>query len=571
EVPVAAVDNSPLNARYSAEYGQAAGGVNMTALVTSSTAMVDISESRASTSVTTREMTTYVDRGKGMQAAFSAVAGVTQINGSQSRFQPGLISVTGQRPTSNYFTVNDLSANTGAAFDETSASGSVGAVPNLTAAGGTNSLQALDATGEVAIRTIPTAKDGRVAGATINFVSKSGTNEFHGSLFETFGNEAFDANDFFANSRGFSRSAARLNQFGGTLAGFLRKDKAWFFGNYEGLRLRQRAFSLTEVPSLASRQNAAENVRPLFEAFPVPNGRPTAGGFAEFAAAFTNPAAHDVFGLQIDAQPLDELRVGGKYNFFDSKASLRGSDNDFSLNTLRNLETRSSSLSLSASYVFSPSVVGDARVSFSRNRAGQNFSLDDFGGANVPSSTAAGAAAGVSPFGFLKYDLAGKNSALAISRPTETIIDQFQAKGSVDWIINNHTFSAGADFRRLSFDIGTQPVERSVLFSGVNLSGTTLRISELTRAQTRQGASLGNFSLYAQDEWRVSSKLNLTAGLRWDADFAPRLAAAENLNFQNASTRMRDNLKNFAPRVAFAFDPTGGGNIALRGSFGLYY
>ncbi|MDQ3798819.1 MAG: VWA domain-containing protein [Acidobacteriota bacterium] len=563
EVPVADVENAPINARYVTQLGQTTG-------VSASVTIVDTSTGIDSTStsiVTTREVTSYIDRGKGMQAAFSTAGNVAQVNENRSRFQPGLISVTGQRPTSNYFTIDELSANTGAAADETSVSGNIGALPNLTAAGGTNSLTALDATTEVTLRTLADTKEGRAAGATINFVSKRGNNNYRGSLFETFGNEAFNANDFFANSRGLSRPAARLNQFGGTLGGFLRKDKAWFFGNYEGLRLRQPAFSISEVPGLASRQNAAAaNVRPLLDAFPVPNGRLTANGFAEFAATFTNPAAHDIFGLRIDAQPLDELSVSGRYNFSDSKASLRG-EGDFSLNTRRNLDARSSSLSLLATYTLSNSAVLNARANFSRSNLAQSFALDDFGGANV-SPLISNAAAG-SPFSFLKFDLAGKNSALAAGSQTETTINQFQVNGALEWVVNNNTLAFGADFRRLSFDVGAQPAERSVLFSGVNTSGTALRINELTRTGGRASA-LENLSLFGQDAWRVSSNLNLSFGLRWNMDFAPETGAG-NINFRNASPQMRDMLKNLAPRAGFAFDPFGSGKSVLRGSAGLYY
>ncbi|HEY0049334.1 MAG TPA: TonB-dependent receptor [Pyrinomonadaceae bacterium] len=564
EVPVASAENLPVKAEYSTQYGQATvGTVNASVSIVSTGATIDATESKIQTTITNREVISYLDRGKGLQSAFSIGAGITQINENQNRFQPGWLSAAGQRPTSNYFTVDDLSANTGAAAGETSISGYIGALPNLTAAGGTNSLNALEATSEVTIRTLPSAKEGRSAGATVDFISKRGINSYRGSLFETVGNEAFNANDFFANSRGLERAAARLNQFGGTIGGFLLKDKAWFFGSYEGLRLRQPAFSISEVPALVSRQNAAANVRPLFDAFPLPNGQPTSNGFAEFAAVFTNPAAHDVFAFDLDTRPVEELQINANYNFVDSKAALRG-DRDFSLNTLRNFETRTNSVSISTAYTLSTSAIAKARANFSRNRLRQDFTLDSFGGASVSPSIFA-----ASPFSFLKYDLAGKNSALASGKPTETTINQFQANGSLEWIINTHVFSIGADFRRLAFRIGAQPSERSVLFSGVNLSGTALRINQLTRTQP-QNSALGNFSLYAQDAWRLTSNFNVNLGLRWDMDFAPKLAA-ENINFRNASPQMRDNFKNFAPRAGFAFDPLNNGKIALRGSVGLFY
>ena len=560
EVPAASVENLPVS--FSAEYGQAGGAQTSVTVVSSSSAMVGATETRATTTITTRVTEASLDRGNSAQSLFSIPAGVTQIGESRTRVQQGLISVTGQRPTSNYFTVDGLSVNTGAAADETSVSGSIGTLPDLTASGGTNSLSLLDATAEIYLRTMATASEGRVAGASIDFRSKSGTDNFRGSLFETFGNEAFNANDFFANSRGLKRSAARLNQFGGTLGGFLLRNHVWFFGSYEGLRLRQAAFSVSEVPSLSSRQNAASGVRPLFDAFPLPNGRATTNGFAEFAAVFTNPAAHDVFGLRLDVQPNSALRFFGSYNFADSKASRRGSG-DFSLNTQRRLDTRRSALSLSSAYILSPSVLIYGRASFSRSRLAQNFTPDNFGGASVPASIAA------ANFDFLKYDLTGKNSALAIGKSIDTRVNQFQVNGSLMLRQGNHAAAFGADFRRLKFDLGASPVERSVLFSGVNLSGTAARIDQLARVQG-QSSALENFSLFAHDEWEIGQKLKLNFGLRWDMDFAPKTNAA-NVSFQNAAPEIRDNFKNFAPRLSFAFNPLESGKIAIRGGVGLYY
>src|SRR6185436_8241794 len=124
---------------------------------------------------------------------------------------------SGQRPTANRFSVDGMSMNLGVSIDETSLSRNAGLLPALTASGGTNNFVTSGQTQEISIKTMSGAKEQRVAGANINVASRAGTNQFHGSIFETFGNEVLNANDFFANSRTLARPGSRLNQFGGAL------------------------------------------------------------------------------------------------------------------------------------------------------------------------------------------------------------------------------------------------------------------------------------------------------------------------------------------------------------------
>jgi hypothetical protein len=498
---------------------------------------------------------------KGFQTLFSTASGVTQTVERRSQIEQGLISSNGQRPTSNVFTVDGSSANTTVSADETSLSGNLGALPNLTASGGTNSLSMLDSTQEVTVKTLASAKEQRTAGATVNFTTKAGNNSYSGSVFETFGNENLNANDFFANSRGFKRPASRVNQFGATLGGFIWKDKAWFFGGYEGLRLRQANFAVSEVPNFSSRQNASPEIRAILNAFPIANGRANSNNLAEFSASYTNPTANDIFSVRLDFQPTNKLRVGTRYNFAGSNATLRG--NNFSLNTLRKFDVRTDSISAWTNATVSPYVVIEGRVNFTRNKQAQRFSTDNFGGATISPTLFS------NTFDFLKYDFNGKNSAIANGSRNETTVNQFQANGSVVWLLHNHNFTFGTDFRRLSADIGAALRERNVLFSGVNLNETASRINEISRILPPT-AAIKNFSLYAQDEWRISPRLNLNLGLRWDADFAPKVEN-RNIVFQNASSQIKNQTGNFAPRASIAWNVFDSGKTIIRGGGGLYF
>jgi hypothetical protein len=147
----------------------------------------------------------------------------------------GQFSVNGQRADANYFTVDGVSANFGVTgyFPLVQAAG--GALPALSASGGTNSLVSVDAMQEFRVQTSSFAPEfGRTPGGQISIVTRSGTNAFHGTLFEYFRNDVLDANDWFSNFNHLRKPEERQNDFGGVFGGPVIKDKTFFFFSYEG-------------------------------------------------------------------------------------------------------------------------------------------------------------------------------------------------------------------------------------------------------------------------------------------------------------------------------------------------
>jgi hypothetical protein len=316
------------------------------------------------------------------------VATVTGDNGSDS----GQFSINGQRPTSNYWMVDGVSANIGVGANALGGgNGFGGTVGSFSAMGGTNSLVSVDALQEFRIQTSTFAPEfGRTPGGQISIVTRSGTNNWHGTAFAYFRNDALDANDWFADSADLAKPQERQNDFGGTVGGPIVKARTFMFFSYEGLRLRLPQTSLTNVPDLAARQSAVPAMKPYFAAFPMPNGADdSVAGVAKFNATYSNPATLDAYSLRLDDRVTEKWNVFGRYNYSPSEFSSRGGSSGFgALSVVEPLRITTQTATLGATYAVSANVGNDFRFNYSRVNARSYFSTDGFGEAipltNIP-------------------------------------------------------------------------------------------------------------------------------------------------------------------------------------------
>src|SRR5260370_37318575 len=190
----------------------------------------------------------------------------------------GQFSVNGQRASANYWTVDGVSANIGiGGVVGTSGNGNglAGSIGSFSAQGGTNSLVSVDAMQEFRIQTSTYAPEfGRTPGAQISIATRSGTNQFHGTLFDYLRNDALDANNWFNTfvTPAIPQPKERPNDFGGTFNRPIFRNRTFFFFSYEGLRLRLPQTVISTVPDLAARQGAALVMQPFLNAYPLPNG-----------------------------------------------------------------------------------------------------------------------------------------------------------------------------------------------------------------------------------------------------------------------------------------------------------
>ena len=300
--------------------------------VEGSAPLLNASDASVSTVIGNRFVENLPLNGRSFSSLIDLTPGVVL---TAANFQDqGQFSVNGQRPDANYFMLDGVGANLG-----TSASnlgqGGAGQLPATSALGGTSNLASLDALEEFRIQTSTFAPEyGRTPGAQISVVTKSGTNTFHGTAFDYLRNDKLDANDWFANRNALARPELRQNDFGGVLGGTIKKDKVFFFGSYEGLRVRQPEVADTYVPSLTSRQNAPAAVQPLLNAVPLPNGPDLGNGTAAFSASYSNPSTLNSYGIRFDYLLSERVTVFGRYSDAPSEIDQRGTSSAYSYSNL---------------------------------------------------------------------------------------------------------------------------------------------------------------------------------------------------------------------------------------------
>jgi hypothetical protein len=438
-------------------------------------------------------------------------------------YEQGQFSVNGQRPSANYFMVDGVSANLGtpaSSFGQ----GWTGQLPATSAFGGMSNLVSLDALQEFRVQTSTFAPEyGREPGAQVSVITKSGTNSLNGTAFEYLRNDLLDANDWFANNKGLSKPALRQNDFGGVLGGPIMKDKLFFFGSYEGLRVRQPHIANTYVPSLASRQNAPSAVQPLLNAFPRPNGSDLGDGTAAFAAGYSDPSSLDSYSGRIDFILSQRLSLFARYS--DAPSSLiQRAGLSFGYSTLLHTKDRTQALTVGTNATVTSHAINEFRFNSSLSRGDGFLTLDNFGGAVPPSSSElfpTGQSLSSSFFTF-QGDLNPFGLSFDVGPLTNNLQHQVNITDNLSWMVGGHQLKVGIDFRRLNPEEGYSTYQQSFYFGtlGNVLANSAAQVGVSSRTADVQIVTY-NWSLFAQDTWRLANNLTATYGMRWEYNTAP--------------------------------------------------
>ncbi len=525
--------------------------------------------------------------GRSFQSLIELTPGVTAVPGAGTN-AVGELSVNGQRTEANNYTVDGVSANTGMADLSHS-----GVTPAETALGTTQSLASVDALQEFRITSSTySAEFGRMPGAQISFQTRSGTNAWHGTTFDYFRNDVLDANNWFNDNAQLPKTAERQNDFGGTFSGpveipglYMGKDKTFFFFSYEGLRLTvpQPAFT-TDVPDASLRQNSAPAIQPFLNAFPNPNGAEQGSGLALFTAAYSQPSNLDAYSIRIDQAFNDKVKLFGRYSDTPSQSQQRLASGDPA-----NLRTATSAIrtgTFGATLVLSPRITNEARLNYTYNNNATYLTLDNFGGA-VPLTTTQVFPGVQLPVGYefnagLNYGTFPGLTLLADALPSH----QWNFTDSITAIYGSHTLKFGVDYRR---SVGVQSQLQLGDFFSYSTENQVLTNNSPSVSLYSNGAESAvgtyvNFSSYVQDEWKVSRRLQLSLGLRWDLNPAPTgspqpytLDQIENLDTAQlapAGTSLyQTQYDAFAPRIGIAYrlHLKSGHETVVRSGLGVFY
>lgn len=474
----------------------------------------------------------------------------------------------------------------------------------------------------------PSAEFGTFGGAVVNVTLRSGTNELHGSLFEYLRNDKLNATHFFAKTK----APWKTNQFGGTLGGPIKKNKIFFFGDYQGLRLRNGTTYRINVPTEnmlngvmspsegfltiydPDSATSTKNVTP-FANNTVPRSRWDAATQkvlpiwpkANIAPTGLGPSGN-FFQNNSNKQRMDAFDIKGDYHFerwgrlfLRESYTNRDLDTEMLVNKFLRVSPDSASRNHNAvighSATFGTNVLNEFRFGFNRfdtAHFGQDYGIaknDELGikNGNLPLIPAS---YGIAEFNAGLY-ATGSEGWTNAQRAATT----YELTDGVSWVLSRHTLKFGADIRRIdatltnpegtsrgSFTFGRDMTAQAGVggaeFAGFLLGYPTSIYRSLVN--TRPGVRTTQGGAYVQDDWRVSRYLTINLGMRWDIFTTPVEKYNRQVNFNPATGKFNaatsDNrapnvdtyFGNWAPRAGIAFTPDGG-KTAFRAAGGLSY
>jgi Carboxypeptidase regulatory-like domain/TonB dependent receptor-like, beta-barrel len=564
-------------------------GVEEKIVVTSGTAMVETTTPALGQVINNRAVEDLPLNGRNFLqlALLSAGAAPVTINPGSSDVastNQASINISGGRESSNQFTIDGV-FNNAVHFE------------------GLNITLSVDAIQEFKVQRNTFSAEFGQGTAIVNVASKSGNNDFHGTVFEFLRNDALDARQFFdAEVPPF-----RQNQFGFTFGGPIVRNKLFFFTNYEGLRRTRNNTLLATFPTAAQLSGNFAGGPPIIDPVTrapftgniIPTDRQSAlsrrvvpllpqlsvGGANNFRSAPAQENDFDQFTTRIDYQHGQNDYIFGRYSI--SKIDIHN-PGVIPLTGLI-VEDKPQNALIQWTHTFSPTLINDARVGFNRNLQDRlqegAFDQNILQFQNVINDPI--------NFGLPVINIAGFTGfGTAPTNPEIVGGNTYQYDDNVVWIKGNHSLKFGVDFRNTQFPHQPFLFSRGLFVFQGTASGNPVADFLLGNPLVSFGAgtgptafmSLKEISGYAQDDWKINPKLTLNLGLRYQRisaisdRFRGRLGVFDEVSGQIVSGDAVDqqglaNADNndFGPRVGFAWQPFSSGNTSIRGGYGIYY
>jgi hypothetical protein len=538
--------------------------------------------------------------GRSFQDLISMTPGVlTQSpqSNSTTRGYNGDFSVNGQRTESNYYTVDGVTGNIGAGngYGVPQAS-TAGGVASSTALGTTQSLLSVDALQEFRVKSSTySAEFGRSPGGQFSFVTRSGTNDIHGTVFDYLRNDVFDANDWFSDHNQVRKPALRQNDFGGTLGGpiwipklYNGKSKSFFFVSYEGLRLAQpQVGSVQYVPDTYMRQQAPAALRPILNAWPVQTGidygTAASPSLAVFAKSYSLPSTIDSTSIRVDHTASSKLSLFFRANYTPSSTESRA------LSALTSQNVNTQTYTLGATSQLSSSVNNEFRLGYGGSSSSRTTMLDSFGGAQVIDLQKAMTGSDYGDYFQATPELyiAGIGLTQLTTGKTKNGGQQWNIVDSLNWSIGKHQAKVGIDYLHVRSVLApSSPTVGAVFESASSILNNQADFIALSK---RIGSTpiFHYGAAFVQDDWRLSSRLSLSGGIRWEVDPPPTEAHGNDAytltgNPSNPTSLAlapqgtplwKTTYYNFAPRLGIAWQAHNdrGKETVIRAGGGIFF
>ncbi len=571
------------------------GEVKQEVVVTAEQPLIETTSNTLGGTISAVQMTDLPVNGGDFAKLLTLVPGsASDPNGdSDSPGSFGTFSINGNRGRGNNYLLDGTDMNDGYRNDP--------AINEAGVFGTPATLLPVDALQEIGVLSNMEAEYGRNSGAVVNIVTKSGTNQLHGSVFEYFRNSALDARNAF-NTKDQPQDQFHNNQFGGSLGGPLIKDRTFWFVSYEGWRESGGLPNTESVPSQA-RVNAFTGgggvINPVIAnlllrnpwGIPLPAVGDTGADNATVQVTdhFTNRV--DSLIIKLDhhlGSRQDSDLLTGRYYYGDSDQSfplaLGGGTTVPNFNTVT--PTRVQVLSLSYTHLFSPKLVLEIRGGWNRFAEGFFPQDQNFNPASIGLNTGV---TNPQDFGLPSISINDGTSSLGAnnSLPRHRFDTNWQYFTNLGYNTGGHNWKFGYEYRRTTvnqfYDLGYRGRLKFASFEDF-LSGDITDGGSQFAGNSQRTTHQNNSGFYVQDNWKFSRKLNLNYGMRWDyfgviyedgkrfSLFDPTTQALVPVGQGGGPSQLYPkDLNNFAPRFSLAYDLRGTGNTIVRAGWGLYY
>ena len=475
------------------------------------------------------------------------------------------ISVHGARYTANLFTLDGTMMN-----DQFNQSGSA-----------TGNMLGVEAIREFQVLTNSfSAEYGRHTGGVVNAATKTGTNAFHGSVFEFHRNEGLDANRWEAEQNNLDKPDFTRNQFGFSAGGPIIQNRTFFFVNYEGLREELGQTRTFNVPSVAARAAASASTRSFFDSYPLPNGVALDALRGEFVRQDPRDTTEDYAVGRIDHEFSSNHRMFGRYTY--NKGSVTDPER---VNTGAITQTKLAYGTVEYQAIRGASLVNRLQLGYTSSRLdGYDYVLE---GITLPTTTFTEIDRGIGVISVSGGALSPWGGST--TNPKFHDFSNIQLSDSLSWIRGAHNLKFGGHMEFQRYDLTSDFTSMgSYTFASVNayLAGTprtfdAVRPGSDTSRRLRQYV----FGFFAQDDWQVRRDVTLNLGLRYEPtsditevdgklaqliDFASPTATINDTTIVDAVIK-NPSKKNLSPRAGFAWNLGGKGTTSIRAGAGLFY